>query len=61
MFTEEEVKFFVEAACGKWIAGCKVEEGVEGIAIVTEPNGTIHEVRPVCGVCGDATGTCEHA
>lgn len=61
MFTNEEIKWFVEAACGQWIEGCKVEEGENGIVLVTEPNGKVHEVRPVCSICGDATGTCEHS
>jgi len=59
MFTEEERKFFVEAACGEWVAGCKVKEGAEGVVIVTTPDGKNHEVRPIC-TCGDATGTCKH-
>lgn len=59
MFTDDEKKWFVIAACGQWIEGCSLEEDDNGVVIVTEPSGKIHEVRPICPECGDATGTCD--
>lgn len=52
-FTNEEIKFFVEAACGEFIEGCSIGEAEDGKIIVTEPGDKVHEVLLVGGMPED--------